>query len=219
MKRTALSVTLATLLSLGVCAAGNGERIRFGVTPTGLLTPRDSTVVHSDGTVEVFSPARLCRFVARADGEGSDTFSLEAASVWQGDSLLYRVAEPCGDGVYLSDTGWLATLTPVDSPWGTRWVRLYAPDGRLVVQSRVRTPHAFALASSGVTFVVAGLDETVVLSGETGRVWTLPRATRVAVSGDGAVVATADSRSISVWSGSRELARFRTPEGSLRSLA
>ena len=219
-KRAVVSVVTVSLLTLALVSAASAGRELSGVTPTGFLLPRDSTVVHRDGSVEVFSLTRLCRLVARAVDRGSDTFSLEGASVWRRDSLLYQLSESCGDGLYVADSGWLATVTPVDNPWwGNRVVRLYAPDGVLVAQGTVKAPHAFAFAQSGRTFVAAGSEETLVLASAGKQVWRLPKSLLVAASADGEVWATADTELVRVWKQGVETTRFRTPEWCVRSLA
>ena len=192
---------------------------RLEVAPTGLLLPADSSAVTPDGRIQIFSPRRVCRAEALpGDGTG-DVFLLRDVSVWSADSLLYRVTDPCGDGLYLSDTGWLATVTAEGNPWGNKRLRLYARNGRLAAQAELLAPHAFALSGYGHILAAAGAEETVVLAGESGRVWRLPAALQVAVSRDGSTVATADSRRVRVWRDGVEQAEFQVQEPTVRSLA
>ncbi len=180
------------ILSLVCLCAGFGEpETAFGgiqVLPSGMLSVdrRETTHVRTDlsKSVVTVSERGRAKVLGRLQALGPDDFVVVNAELRIGSEPVRPIADTLGSGLYLADSGWLASVAR--SEHGKAAVlRLYGPDGRRRAEANAVNPQWFAHSEDGRVFAAAGTEATVVLDGARGAVLLLPAAQRVFLDSTG----------------------------------
>ncbi|MDZ7373032.1 MAG: peptidoglycan DD-metalloendopeptidase family protein [candidate division KSB1 bacterium] len=139
------------------------------------------------------SPSAAVSLYGLPEALGSDDFVVTSPAVYKHDSLRYELSGRLGSGIYLGDDGWLGNVT-----WPLRpdcaSVRLYDPQGHQKWSAQLGPLRAAAISAYGGVFAAAGLRQTLVCEGKTGRSFVLPSAEAVTVANDGTVALLRGSR-------------------------
>jgi hypothetical protein len=155
-----------------------------------------------------YSANGLYRCEYRFSQAGFDHFQVADLRLFRSGKLICSIANPCGSGFYVSNSGLIAAIDAEESSAGKCKLVFYSPNGEFLTRAESTYASDFAFSQNGKVFAFNSVAGITLIEPEQRKSFQLPRADLFTLSITGDSVAAISEGRLSLWRKSDKLAEF-----------